>query len=80
MNIHDVYGEGRRQQGQIGYSNRCNNNISQHNMLTLILAVGGNYEVCWLWSQPAIVQEIFQKGLIILPSLLIAEDDFSVFT
>ena len=33
-----------RQQGQIGYSNRCNNNISQHNMLTLILAVGGNYE------------------------------------
>ena len=54
MNIqgwfHDVYGEGRRQQGQIGYSNRCNNNISQHNMLTLILAVGGNYEV---WEFPA---------------------------
>ena len=49
VNIHDVYGEGRRQQGQIGYSNRCNNNISQHNMLTLILAVGGNYEV-WGFS------------------------------
>ena len=54
MNIqgwfHDVYGEGRRQQGQIGYSNRCNNNMRQHNMLTLILAVGGNYEV---WEFPA---------------------------